>query len=204
MWDPHLSRLTRLSTSGDFLGSFSLPAVADSRDVVPLGRRLLFARVASGVFWSEIDSTGAILSNGPFPTSSLGQVPRVARQPIVEQRGTTWAAGFPYGDLFVVYQDTSIRCIGRLTGAAPFPATAGPDMRASIVGLVLADSSLYTLAKPRTTGALRVLDEYDATTCDYRRSRKLPGQFTAMSVLFDIFYFTSEELVPHIVALTMK
>lgn len=118
----------------------------------------------------------------------------------------TWATIFPFGNPFVVYDGTSVRCRGRLVEGEPFPTEPPKDPRnaAWAVASVLTDSSLFVLPRGRTDLRLRVLDEYSARDCRYLRTIRLPQKVVAMAQSGGIFYFSMEDPAPSILAARLR
>lgn len=70
--------------------------------------------------------------------------------------------------------------------------SAGLKLHISAVAVALADSGIFVLPRGRTDDAMRVLDEYSARDCTYRRTLRLPGKFLVMSTSRNTFYFEYE------------
>ena len=121
------------------------------KDVVPLRDHLITTLASPGdTFWIALDSAGRARQAGRSPVPRLAEATPMIRQGFstVAGDGRTWATIFPFGNPFVVYDGTEVRCQGRLVEGEPFPRETPGDVRdiTWAVASVLTDSSLFVLA----------------------------------------------------------
>lgn len=199
--DSGTGRITVISPNGSLRRMIQVSA-ARIKDVVPATNELIVTSVSPDHFLLVIDSLGQVVNRVGFPLEELQRVEPTMRQTFsaVSPDGRTWAAFFPFGDPLVVYEGLRLRCSGKLIEGRDFPAPS-PDASAWATAIALTDSSVYILAKGETADALRIVDEYSATDCSYRRTLRLPGRFLTMAFSDGIFFFAHEDPAPTIVAL---
>lgn len=202
--DPELNRLTVLTPVGkldrvihprsDLIASL----VVGTRDVIVLTGR-------ADRFWLRIDPEGRILGEGPQPLDFVRTAPRFARQPIgAGASDSTWAAAFPYGDRFLVYDGGQVRCIGRTIEGGAFPTRPAPDLPFWLAGISIADGELVVLAQGLSEDRLRVLDLYSLKDCTYLRSVRLPRAVSAFAYLDDSTYvFEFDDPAPTLLGLRL-
>lgn len=198
-------RLTRVTASGELRDMLRHEGMV-VRDVIPLRGRLLVTRVSPGdTLWLALDGQGRSVGAGRAPVRDLAQAHPIVRQSysVVGDDSSLWATVFPFGDLLLVYQDSVLRCHGRLVEGEPFPGQPSQEMQESIwaVAAVVADSSVFVLPRGRSPYALRALDEYSARDCRYLRTLPLPEKVAAMAYSAGTFYFEHENPAPTILAL---
>lgn len=179
------------------------------RDVVPLRDRLLVTTASpADTFWMELDSAGSVVETGRRPFPELAEADLLARQgyATVADDSRTWAAIFPFGRPFAVYEGTAVRCTGELIEGAAFPARMPQDPRSAVwaVAAALSGSSLFVLPRGRTDLALEVLDEYSAADCRYLRTIRLPSRVVALAASGDVFYFGRMEPAPSVLAARLR
>lgn len=179
------------------------------KDVVPLRDHLIATLASPGdTFWIALDSAGRARQAGRSLVPGLAEATPMIRQGFttVADDGRAWATIFPFGNPFVVYDGTEVRCHGRLVEGEPFPRQRPDNGRDPVwaVASVLTDSSLFVLPRGQTDLKLRALDEYSARDCRYLRTVRLPQKAVAMAYSDGIFYFTMEDPAPFILAARLE
>jgi hypothetical protein len=206
--DGEEGRLSVVSAEGEGVRIVRHPDVL-VRDVVPLTDRLLVTTAShDGRFWLALDGEGRVRESGEAPFPELAAADLLARQGhvAVGEDGQRWAAVFPFGRPFAVYEGTEVRCRGELVEGEGFPARMPADPRSAVwaVGAVLGDTSLFVLPRGRTELALRALDEYSARDCRYLGSVRLPDRVVAMAASEGVFYLAVMEPAPRVLAVRMR
>lgn len=201
--DAGAGRMTILEPGGTLRGHLGLEG-GMVRDVLPLADETLVLPVGEGDdLWIALDERGRAVARGPFPIEALGGVDPFTRIPYaaVGPDSRTWAAAFPQGEHFVVYEGREPRCRGWLVESEPFPAAPEGAPMYWVAAIAVGDSSVFMLANGRTGERLRLLDEYSLRDCTYRRSFRLPRKFVSMAHAEGTFYFTYEQPAPGLMAL---
>jgi hypothetical protein len=155
----------------------AVPAPADLAGVVPdaAGPRLILR--GEGPLWARPLPDGRLESGEP--PRSLRRLDAVARYPIATAgaRGA-WAVAFPFGGRYLVYQGDDLRCEGLLPGADAHEPEAGREP--AVHAAALHDGTLYLLAGRGEAPDL--LDRFDAASCEYLASDRLPAPGRAIAV----------------------
>ena len=198
--DGNNGRITHVSSAGNL--QRIIPFGGERiKDVIPLSTEILATTVSPSHFWISFGARDEITEWGPFPLPGLQEVDPLRRQTIsaVSPDGNAWAAVFPFGDRFVVFDGKQPRCSGQLIEGEPFPPpNREPEVWA--VRVALGDSTLWVLAKGRTEDALRIVDEYALRDCTYRRTLRLPHKVLAITYSDGVFYLQHEDPAPTLLA----
>jgi hypothetical protein len=200
--DDENGRITKISAEGEFLDDIPFPPGRLVNSVVPLHDRSIATLVGTREFWVELESDSGPPAVGNYPLEEFHSASPVALQALtaVAPDRRRWASIFPVGDLLLVYSGTELVCAGRLVEGEALPKTlAGPPTFWG-VGIAMSDSSVFVLARGRTAHALRMVDEYHAEQCTYRRTIQLPFTVNAMSHHGGVFYMFSDEPEPRVLA----
>lgn len=205
--DTGTRRFSIVSSSGILESQIPIRGDRFVRDVVPLPDRLVATAYTSpDEFLIEYDSTGNPIGNHPYPDDDLSLAFYSTRQTYVTLGpGDRWLALFPFGDLFLIYSGTDLRCAGRLVEGRPFPTTmpqGRPDVWAA--SGAMSDSIAYVLPNGETENALSVLDLYSTQDCRYIRSIPLPGPFKAVYLRNGTFYLETEDPHPIVLGLGLE
>ena len=205
--DAGAGRLTIVAPQGELREHIPLHDIG-GRDVMPLlGQTLVTTFSRPGLLFAAIGADGRMLAGGETPIAEMADAPNpflFQTAAAVSADGGTWAATFPWGDRLLVYDRRELRCQGRLVEAEPFPINDSrplPQLPIWAVALAVGDSSVFVLARGRTADALRLLDEYDARDCRYRRTLLLPRKASALAYADGVFYIEYEDPAPQILAL---
>lgn len=199
--DTGTNRVSVLSHDGSFRKAMDIPD-HKIKDIIPLPKALLATVISPHEFLVVFDSAGQATDRVGFPLQSLQSVEPVTRQTFsaIAANGTTWAGFFPFGGLLFVYDNWQPRCTAPLVEPREFlRAGSGPPVTGVAIGM--SDSSVYILVKGQTTDAFRVIDQYSAADCRYRRSLRLPRRFLTMTSSDGTFFFAFEDPAPTILAL---
>ncbi|HET7275204.1 MAG TPA: hypothetical protein VFI91_08470 [Longimicrobiaceae bacterium] len=199
--DTGSGRITALTPDGSVDTSINLSLAVQS--IIPLRDRLILLTHSPDDFWHELDREGnALDSTANFPVRDLEDTPPSIRQTssALAPDGETWAAIFPFGNRFLVFSGTELRCEGRYIEGEPFPELmSDPPIWAAAVAM--SDSSVFVLARNDTEDDLRIVDVYSADDCSYRHTLPLPQEMRAMAYDDGIFYFEHEDPAPTLTAL---
>jgi len=205
--DAWAGRLTVVAPHGELQQQIPLHDIG-GRDVMPLqGQTLVTGFSRPGWLFAAIGADGRVLAGGETPIAEMADAPNpflFQTTAAVSADGATWAATFPWGDRLLVYDHRELRCEGRLVEAEPFPIHDSrpiPQLPIWAVDIAVGDSSVFVLARGRTSAALRLLDEYDARDCRYRRTLLLPREARALAYADGVFYIEHEDPSPQILAL---
>jgi len=154
--------------------------------------------------WVLLDGTGAPRDRGGYPTQGLREAVPQTRAPLVDAAigGGKWAAVFPLGDTFLIYDGRQLSCVGELIEGGPFPEEPYNFDRIWAVDVAISESSLYVLARGETELERQLVDEYSLEDCSYVRTLRLPRVLQAMAYGGNgTFYFYHEEPAPALVGL---
>lgn len=201
--DAGAGRITIVEPGGTLRGHIRLDGRM-VRDVLPLAGDTLALPVGAGDhLWVGLDDRGRFRGGGGFPIEGMAEVDPLVRIPFAAVGGDsrTWAAAFPQGEHFVVYEGREPRCRGSLVEGGPFPEPSGGAPLYWIAAIAVTDSSVFVLANGRTGERLRLLDEYSAGDCRYRRTLLLPRKFVSMAHDAGTFYLGYEQPAPGLMAL---
>ncbi|MGH8223172.1 MAG: hypothetical protein ACREQZ_09380 [Woeseiaceae bacterium] len=202
--DAGTARITVLTPSGTFAREFRLDRVI--RSLVPRTEDAIVLTSSLDPFWFLIDFDSKILATGDPPVGLLEKAPPFARQALTARSstGSTWVAAFPYGDLFLVYDDLELRCWGWLVEGRGFPETPGANLPIWAAGIAASDASVFVLARGETPERLGILDVYSTADCSYETTLRLPRRMSAIAHAGGVFYFEYEDPVPSIIGLRLS
>lgn len=202
-----VNRIAIISPAGEWIGTRPLNELA--RDVLPLekGEYILVTHDPGDNMFVVFDRDDDVVERGVVPDPRIARAFYTARQTMsslsaVDHR--SWVAPFVLGDLFLVYDRTSVRCQGQFVegGALPQEAYQEPPP-VWVVAAAMDEKRVYMLAKGETGLALKLLDIYDARDCRYIESIELPGEFRTMALAGDVFVFESEDPYPTVLGLRL-
>lgn len=179
--DPDLARLTALDDTGGVMTTVALDAVRLAGIAMVAGRPIA---VTSDPAYTLLELTrdGQIVARHPPALADLANLPVFARSVVVASNGgRVWAMAYPYGNLLVVYDDTTVRCVGKLVTGQSFPMGPVREPTFSISAITLVDSMAVALGNGGGEGRNRHLDRYALSDCGYRGSLPLPGRFSAVA-----------------------
>lgn len=204
--DVSLGRVTVLSQDGVGYRQF----VANDKvlgHIVPIAGALVSTQMRTERSFVLLDSSGRAERTFDVPVPEARFAAPVMRQMLTSHAGDgrTWAVIFPFGSPILVFDGTRPRCIGDLVEGGPFQdprAALRPQVWAASVAV--SDSTVYVLPRGVTANALKMIDEYSATTCAYRRSHPLPRKAISLAVRHGTLYIGYEDPVPGILALRRR
>jgi hypothetical protein len=167
-------RIFRLA-DGEPVDAF--PAPADLAGVVPDAAAPRLVLRGEGALWARPLPDGRLETGEP--PRSLRRLEAAERYPITASgaRGA-WAVALPFGGRYLVYQGDELRCEGVLPGADGDEPEAGREP--AVHAVALHENTLYLLAGRGETPDL--LDRFDATSCEYLGSDRLPAPGRAIAV----------------------
>lgn len=176
--------------------------------VLPLRSGTVALRLAADHFGGVLDTGGNMVATIPFPDSALALVDPFLRQPLAAayRNSDSWAAIFPRGNVFALYDGASTRCMGRLPDAAPFPAALsaeGPP-RATAIGVALLDGVVVILRQSKVRGGPSELDWYDSDSCAFVTSEVLDGRHVALASMGEVLVLVREELYPELIGVRVR
>lgn len=155
----------------------ALLAGVDLAGVVPetTGARLIVR--GDGPLWARPLPDGRLETGDP--PRSLRRMDAASRYPIAaSQPQGVWAVALPFGGRYLVYRGDELRCEGLLPGAEGDEPEVGREP--AVHAAALRDDTLFLLAGRGE--APRVLDRFDAASCDYLGSDRLPAPGRAIAV----------------------
>lgn len=200
--DTGSGRITSLTPDGKVDAAINLSSLA-VQSIIPLRDRLILLIHSPDDFWHVLDRKGnALDTTANFPVQEFEQTHPYIRQTssALAPDGETWTAIFPFGDQFLVFSGTELRCEGRFIEGEPFPELmSDPPIWAAAVAM--SDSSVFVLARNDTQDDLKMVDVYSAHDCSYRHTLRLPQEVRAMAYGDGIFFFEHEDPVPTLIAL---
>lgn len=179
--DPVLARLTALDDTGGVVTTIALDAVRLAGIAMVSGRPIA---VSSDSTFALVALTreGQIIARHPPALDALADLPSFARGVVVASDGRpTWAMAYIFGNLIVVYDDTTVRCVGKLVTGQSFPMGPVREPVSSVSAITLVDSLVVALGNGGGEGRNRHLDRYALSDCSYRGSLPLPGRFSAVA-----------------------
>jgi hypothetical protein len=179
--DPDLARLTALDDTGGVVTTVALDAVRLAGIAIVAGRPIA---VTSHPAYTLLELTrdGQIVARHPPALAELADLQIFARSVVVASNGGgVWAMAYPYGNLLVVYDDTTVRCVGKLVTGQSFPMGPVREPVFSVSAITLVDSMVVALGNGGGEGRNRHLDRYALSDCNYRGSVPLPGRFSAVA-----------------------
>jgi hypothetical protein len=155
----------------------AVPAPADLAGVVPdaVGPRLILR--GEGPLWARPLPDGRLESGEP--PRSLRRLDAAERYPLAAAGALgAWAVALPFGGRYLVFQGDDLRCEGVLPGADGDEPEAGREP--AVHAAALHGDTLYLLAGRGEAPDL--LDRFDAASCEYLASDRLPAPGRAIAV----------------------
>lgn len=179
--DPNLARLTALDDTGGVVTTIALDAVRLAGIAMVAGRPIAVTTDPTSTL-IVLTRDGQIVARHPPALAGLADLPVFSRSVVVASNGgRVWAMAYPYGNLLVVYDDTSVRCVGKLVTGQDFPMGPVREPVFSVSAIALVDSMVVALGNGGGEGRNRHLDRYALSDCGYRGSLPLPGRFSAVA-----------------------
>jgi hypothetical protein len=177
--DPDLARLTALDDTGGVMVTVALDAVRLAGIAMVAGRPIAVTTDPASTLM-VLTRDGQIIARHPPALAALDDLPAFARSVVVASNGgSVWAMAYPYGNLLVVYDDTTVHGIGKLVTGQGFPMGPVLEPVFSVSAVTLVDSMVVALGNGGGEGRNRHLDRYALSDCSYRGSLPLPGRFSA-------------------------
>ena len=199
--DAGAGRIAIVDSAGSWVRTIPLQGQL-VRDVIPLQTDLLATPVsAEDRLWVSLSDQGRVIAHGPYEIENLRDAYFGTRFTFaaVADDGERWAAMFPHGDTFLVFDGRQSVCHGKLLNAEPLPAL--PPERNSMptawsLDILFDGERVAILRRGEGADRHRVLDVFRATDCVYDTSLRLPRSANAVARVGDVYVLAYENPAP--------